>query len=437
MELLVILVLDLIPGLFAIVAAIAGGIVSVVGEILAAVLGASFERRRKGRPADVPKPAPRKRSSPVWRHILLVPAVVIGLGLVVVNAFFLEDVARWGLGRIGEKSGTEMGFERLEGNIFTGRFEVEGLTAARPVGDGIGFDVALTRFDIDVAMPSVLAGTVRVETMGVHGLAGTVTRPPEPIDVGPSPAPEAGRKMGGGRDFEIERLEIADVHLMLTGEGAEVPPVEVVVASALSEPLRSNWAVFDFFFRSNIDATVNGAEFRISSAEITDGGLGGRHTEWAIGAVPLAMFADYLPRAPFTWMEGGQFSATVTDEWRYDDADRYVDMDWQVTLAGTSVRVPAEAGFAEKLAAEALAKVVNGREDDVVLGFRTRIDRDRFENTASLDAAGVWEEMARGVAEAFRPGGVPETDSDGDEGDMLDGARDLWNRRFGTDDAEN
>ena len=85
--------------------------------------------------------------------------------------------------------------------------------------------------------------------------------------------------------------------------------------------------------------------------------------------------------------------------------------------------------------ANALARVVNSREEDVVLGFKTRIDRDRFENSASLDAAGVWEAFAKGVAAALVPQGDAQTEAD--NGSLLNDARDLLRRRLEGDAEEN
>jgi hypothetical protein len=389
-------------GVATIVPAFAMAVVDLIGILLHLLFGNAFSLRRPSRetrerktkidPIDRMAAASKPRSR--LRHLLLVPLAALTVALLAINFAFFEATTRWAVEKFAGKAGFAVRFEHVEGNLFTGRFEFRNLTVLREPSERAGFDLEVAQVALDVNLLSVIFRPISLERLEIASVSGQVTKPAPPVNRD-SVSQSGLEKIKPKRRFVVETLEIHDARLNILGQDGTDSNIEIV--NAMSRPFRSDLAVFDFFFRSTVDARVDGHPINISSEIVR----AGRRTSWDIKDFPVSSVAGLVPRAPIDWLDGGTISAIVRDEWSMGSEDTEIDMDWNVTMRGVHVNVPTDAGPVEKLAASALGKVVNGRSDDVSFEFTTVFDEGNFSNTVSLDAAGLWRALVSGIAKAI------------------------------------
>ena len=398
---------------YTLLGALAMALVDLVGLVIGLLFhGAHAAAKASERPSPpAPAPAPSRQGKWRWRHLLLAPFALVLLAGLAVNLFFLDPAARWLFDRFAGRAGLTVEFAAVEGNLLVGRLGFQGLGVARPEGEKAGFDLTAAAVDFDLDISSLALRPVRFERVALAGIAGTVAKPArraEPDRITPRAR------------FVIDELSVRDAQVRVTGADGE--RFDFAVASAESRPLRSEFGVFDFFFRSNVDARIDGHPFRIATGLTPSG----RITTWDITDFPANSVAGVVPRAPFTWFEGGTIDARVHDRWAIDGAATRIDMEWSIILDGVSVAPPEGASTIERVTAGALAKVANGREEPVDLAFTLSFDEEQFRNGASLDAADFWRALIAGLGQAT---GAPEGAGDQEGPGLAERLRDALQRR--------
>ena len=394
------LLFPVIGAMVAVSVALAMAVFDLIGLLISALFGVALSRRSARHDAApeasvaqaVPTPAKGAPTSR-RRHLLLIPFAVVAVASVLVNFIFFEPTTRWAVEKFAAKAGFAVSFETVEGSLYSGRFSFQNLAVVREPSQRAGFDLHIEQAALDVNLWSLIFRPIRLESLAIVSVTGKITKPAK------SAQPEDGAEDGSGklkpkRRFIVDRLEIQDVRLTILGPDGTDSDIEIV--NALSQPLRSDLAVFDFFFRSTVDARVDGHPISISTEELE----AGRRTYWDIRDFPVSSAAGLVPKPPITWFESGSISARVEDRWSLSEDDTSIDMDWSITMRGVSVVVPQDAGPMEKITAFALAKAVNGRADDVTFEFSLVLDRENFRNAVSLDAAGFWKSLVAGLVKA-------------------------------------
>ena len=393
MELLVILLAEALVALLAPLFGLLAGLFALLLELLLALFTARGLGRRKRRkavsPADT-KPGIRQPVSRRWLHVPAIIAGVAGLAVLVAKVFLFEPTLRYGLNRIGEKTGYAVEFTAASGNLLTGRLALEGVTIRRDAADGPSADLSIGRAAIDVAMLSLLSSERRLETMDISGIRGSLALPPKA-----EAEAEAGEKKRRKprRKFVIETGRIADLDLAITPYGAKTHRVEIITAEMA--PFRSRLAVFDLFFRSTLDARIDGTSLSVASAPIAGEG---RRTEFHFDEVPGVLLADLVGRAPLDWLKDGTISVHVEDEWAR--AERTIDMDWSIVLQGVRVVAPQGSGLTEKLGVAALGKFLNSRDGNADFNLVLTLDQDGLESSTSGDLTALWDALKEGLAAA-------------------------------------
>ncbi|HUS55828.1 MAG TPA: hypothetical protein VMY41_17690 [Thermohalobaculum sp.] len=402
MEALVLIVAEILSlalgGLAAIIPALAMAAVDLIVVLLELLFGITFSSRRLLRRGEQPESnadhgvstQAAKQTGSRRRHWLLAPLAALAAISVVVNFVFFEVTTRWAVERFASKAGFAVNFEQVEGNIYSGRFNFQNLTVLREPSERTGFDLQIARAAFDVDLWSLIYGPISLESLDFASVRGQITKPAK--STGSEDGPD---KIKPKRRFVVERMQIQDTRVKI--RGADGTNAEVAIVTALSQPFRSDLAVFDFFFRSTVDAHVDGHPVNITTEAVGTG----RRTNWDIKELPVSSVAGLVPRAPIDWFDGGSISAEVSDEWALGGEDTKIETDWRVTMRGVNVKVPSDAGAVERLTAAALAKVVNGRADDVTFDFTIVLDEEDFRNSASLDAADFWKTLVNSVAKSI------------------------------------
>ncbi|MGB7260758.1 MAG: hypothetical protein WBC68_01705 [Albidovulum sp.] len=391
MELLVILLAEALAALLAPLFGLLGAILALLLEAIFLLISSLLGGRSKARAAR--DPAPERRPvqyalSRRWLHIPAIFAVLIGGVLLGINAFFFEPALRFGLDRVGERTGYDVQFDAASGSLLNGHVVLEGASVTRGGAAGPVADIKAEHVVLDVALLSLLSSERRIERLELSGVTGALALPAvEAVDAKAEPQKKQRRR------FVVEDVRIADVDLSVA-HGSQTPyRIEIVRAEAA--PFRSRLAVFDLFFRSNLEARIDGTPLRVATREIAGQG---RRTEWDFDQVPGVLLARFVPRAPVNWLKAGMISVHVEDEWARED--RRIDMDWTIALDGVRVSAPEGAGIPERVSIAALDKVLALRDGDADFNFTLDLDREGLETSSSGDLTALWDALKDGVAAA-------------------------------------
>lgn len=366
----------------------AGAILGAIFEAVAAIVGAIFglwadSREPKQLKSNAEKKAkPRKPLIPrKVVHWVAGSFAVVGLVGVLAAFLLMEPILRFVMDKAAARTGAIVEFERAEGNLLVGRVALFGVTAQRDSGEKVGFDIRADKAEADVVLLSLLGGTPEIELGVAQGVTGYVSLPPRDKDKPKTKKPK--------RPYRIDMLSLSDVALEIRPHGA--PAYPLVVESAQVAPLRSSLALFDLLFRSNMKAEIAGQSIEVATRKISENG---RETLWRMQEVEAEKLRQIMPRAPLTWLHDGRVDVTVVDRW--DLAHDWIEMDWQVKLAGIAVKVPKEAGRGEKLLGTALAGVVKAKGGTADFRYQLALDEGQIDALRSGDLSQFWDVVLSG-----------------------------------------
>ena len=416
MELLVGLLIEV---LFPFIVAAVSAVFSVVAIVTAAIAGMiaglfrafgnqenkrSTDERQTGGSDVAVSPASAKPSV-AFKWIKRVSAgafVATIVGLLAINFLFLKPVGNWALAKLEQRTGIEVIASDISGNLFTGTFRFAGLTAKRVSNDKSNFDLKVAEIAGDLQMSTLVFGTPVFETLSVKDVSGR-------FDVKKRDRSSKPRKIRTRRNFIIRHMTISNAGVQLYN--AREQALDVMFTSVEARPLRSNYAVFDLFFRSNMSGTLAGRKLEIRSAP-TDGG---RNTTWKIDQLPVSVLGHFSDAPVISWLEEGSIDVDVTDSWKRTDRAE-INMDWRLLAHDVKMQVPADAGLMQKTLFKPAQKYLNGRDKPVDISFSLVMNEKQFEGAASLEAANLWATVKDGFIKAlalkYRTAGEPvEQDS--------------------------
>lgn len=370
MEAIVIIIAQLLALALAPIAAIFAGISSVFGAIVIALLRAVF-----GTAIQIPGVAR------VGRKVLLVMA---GLGLiaamvvVVLDTFFFQPTLRFALDKVAARTGYHVNYTSAEGSLIGGRLSLSGVEVLREADTGLNIDASVERLEFELSVVSLISPTVEMERLLVQGVQGDLFLH-SPGSSGRDPNPPPRRK------FVVARAEIRDVAANVH-TGATSYSVEI--DEGVVEPFRSRLALFDLLFRSNMNARFDGATLLVKTEQIAERG---RRTEWVIEDMPIDLAGRIVRQPPLTWLNDGQLSARVFDEWELGDTR--INMDWNVSLENVTVAAPQGAGGVQRLAIAALNKVVAANDGNAEFAFALSLEDGDLSTWTNGDMAVFWKTL--------------------------------------------
>lgn len=388
MELLVILLGEfLLLPFFAALASLGSAIVSFISFLFEILINALIHRGAKSKDT-----VSNGRNSFNFLRVLSLFAggifVLAVLTLFIVNTFFFYPTSQWAAGLVGQKTNMEISFDEARGNIFSGKIHFENLNVVSkaPVKDKF---LSAENLSMDVDVLSLLFRPVRVQHFSTQNVQGKFYSSRKQISES-NGRKDAEKKVKAKTGFVIEQLNIKNVKIELYNENQQSLNLEI--EKITSEPFRSEYAVFDTFFRSNISASINGHEFHIKTQE-TDKG---RTTNWQLNNFPVNIVSTYVQKPPINWFKSGIVDVYVEDEWNYKNSAE-IDMDWNLQFKNVSVKAPQSTSVITQTLAAPIMKYMNNKED-VDLKFQMVMNESQFKHAASLDAAGMWDAFAKAMA---------------------------------------
>lgn len=416
MELLVILLAELLVVLLV-------PAVALTVELAALLIGLSIElatwlllgRRRAARAPSTMSPA---ATASRWREtagafkgwtgmLRVVTAVALaGIvltvgGLVLVNTVLFDPVVRQVVGLVAKRTGTELEFKSVSGNLFTGRFAFEDITARRVSDTKGSFNLKVASLSGDIDLQTLLFGPVSLRRLSVDTVSGTF-HDPEKRKASENVQDDDGRTRTKRR-FRIEDLTLRNVDVALSkGDGA---PVALSLKSVSSMPFRSNFAVFDLLFRSNVVGQIDGRDISISTRDAD----GGRVTQWRMPDLPIASVRHLVAKPPIGWLREGTLTVSVDDRWALT-RQAEIDMDWNIRMRGVRAEVRKGGGVLEQAFALPIVTYINSKDGNLDLRFKLVMNESQFEDMVSPDAGVLWDTVVRSMARAIATGAGRKTE---------------------------
>ena len=348
-----------------------------------------------------------------------IPVALVIMPVIVANLFFFEPVARWATDRISSQTGMTIAYDEVEGDLFAGQLSITGLTVRKPAETGAEIDLAVQNATIDVSVLSVLTRERQVQELMIEGVDGRFAASAPAVTEGSKDArPDTAKKKSY---FAVSNLRISDVSVEIIP--VDRPAIQLQILDAKSQHFRSRFAAIDFFFRSNLDARVNGVPLSVKTEAVTENSL---RTAWRLESAPVELIGDLINRAPATWFQDGSLTIEVDDFWDLDDLT--VDMDWRLFLEGAQIAAPEGAGLRERALAAALNKFVERRPEGVELAFQLYLDEESFEASGSRDLTALWDAFLPALQSMLESKGIAIGQSDEPSIEEVDDAPSLGDR---------
>jgi hypothetical protein len=400
MEALVILLAEFLSGpIIALVALLAELVLFLFSFLLDLALWLFFRKRsaaagvRDGGERQEPD---RRSNVPRRMRTIALAGFALSLGgLLLVNFVFFEPTARWVLAQVAKRTHTELDFKAVSGNIFSGTIIFEDLHARRSSETRSSFDLTARRLHADIDPWTLVFRPILFQSLAVETVSGTLRQPEKRKPAGgKTVSSEDDEKIKARRTFHVQDLTLKDVNIMLSkGDNA---PVAVSLTSVSSAPFRSNYALFDTLFRSNLTGKIDGRDISVSTQQSD----GGRLTQWRMPDLQAATVSRFVTRPPIGWLRDGTLNVSVDDRWRLGiGAD--IDMDWNVRMQDVRAEAREEAGLMEKTFALPVTGYINSKNGNVDLRFKLVINENKFENMSSLDASFFWDVFLQSMTKAI------------------------------------
>lgn len=396
MELLVLLIAELVSAfvvpVFLVVFEIVFAVVSFVAYL---IFGVALKKpsRVAGRPkAQAP-------ASPVFIKAvkggcwLFGGVFVVGLlAALVVNTLFFAPAIAWVAKLVTERSGIEVAFDDVDGNLFTGRFLFKGLKVSRRDPEKTEYALTIDNADAGIELLS-LVGHPKLSHLTLSGIAGDIWSKRRDPDGAGAATTEKGSDPGQLRprkNFEIRSLGISNAEIAL--HRGTAPPIAVTIETMESPSLRSRYAIFDTAFRTNLRGAIDGHEFSL----VARSGDGLRNS-WRLADFPADLLGVYVDRPPVNWFDQGTVDVAVENRLDVGDGSD-INMDWRIVLKDIQLTDPGDGPLLGRATHASMARFFKARDKDVDLRFQLVMKEEQFETRSSLDAAGLWKAVMKGAA---------------------------------------
>ena len=394
MELLVILLGEfLLFPFFAAIAALGNLVISVVGltlELVLNLLGCAVAGGSKEAKQPKPKHQRNFKGLKVLGRFALALFVLVMVGLFVLNTFLFKPTVDYIAAAVSAKTNTGIEYTGVKGNFFNGLFEFENLEVYKKGTSKFDLDFSIETLLIDIDVFSLISSPIIIEFLEADGIDGAVFQN-EIAKIGGDKAPKTLKAKKG---FIIEGLSITDANIEFRKHDKHLADIDII--KIISTPFRSNYAMFDTFFRSNILAEVNGSVVKIKSFPYREG----RETTWVLEDFPAELAGAYIDKAPLNWITGGRVDIHVHDIWRFGEVAE-IDMDWNLNFKDIEVEAPEGTSLKARAVGLPFVSFIKARGGDANIGFSLVMNEGQFESAYSLDTAGLWDAALGSMAAAL------------------------------------
>jgi hypothetical protein len=320
-------------------------------------------------------------------------AVTLG-GLLLIEFVLLEPAARLMVAMIGARTGTELDFKSASGSLFTGTITFEDFLARRQSEIKSSFDLKAGILRADLDLMTLVRPQLAFESIAVSSVSGTMRRPERRR----TDTDDNDDTIRAKRIFHVRELTLTDVGVALSkGDAA---PVAVSLTSVDSREFRSNYALFDLLFRSEVKGQLDGHDFTISTLKAETH----RESKWRAPDLPAVTVARLVSRPPIGWLSEGTVAVDLDariNEGAPTFAKTDMQLDW--TLRMQSVRAEARdgAGLRERALMLPVIGFIKAKSGNFDLRFGLAMNQTAFENRGSIDVRALWSGVLRSMGTAI------------------------------------
>ena len=386
MELLILLLSEAL--LYPLIAAL-GTILSAAFSIILNIFELIWSVASTGKSTPKQTTQSQKSKTKIFQKLGIISGIIFIttiLSLLCINLFFFTPAISFITTQVAHKTNSTITFESVSGNVFSGILHIEKLHAstAHRNPDKKAFNISGNNIDLDINVFSLMFGQITVENLTIKDVTGTLSMNRKNSSEKQNQQKSERTTKKAKRVFQIQNLSLKNINLTL--EHPQKPPLKLELQHIKSAPFRSNYAVFDTFFRSNILGTLNGHTIKIISQEIENG----RKTQWYFDNFPIEIVSYYVQKPPLSWIKKGIINIHVEDEWQYDQ-NAEIDMDWHIELKDFEVQAPETSNIAQKTLAAPIVNYMNSKQDQLDVEFSLVMNEQQFKSATSLDAASLWQ----------------------------------------------
>lgn len=329
--------------------------------------------------ASADRKAKKDRRRKIANRVILVSGIVIFallLTVLVVNAFFFQPATRLVLGYVESKTDIEIAFDKAEGNLWTGRIQLHGVTVKRRDHPVSCFDLKADLIALDVSVPSLISPrgsfkTTVVESLKISGMEGKWDQYEDSQDA----------EWKKRRNFRIEHMALDDLRFDYTDHTRPKKlHVELAIDHLESRPFRSYLALFDLLFRSNIRGSINGTPYKFETDDLEKV----TETRWECKDLPVDIPASCFG-TPFDWFDSGKIDFLIVNRWNVDE----IVMDWNLTFRDFHAKAPEGTSLVTKAKFAPLLLFMNRHAANLPLRFKLELNQE--ENR--LDSSPQWMEF--------------------------------------------
>lgn len=408
MEALIILLAELVVPVLVAFAVLMAETAILIANILVSL---AFSRTRGSqRPAPPPRKADTappttstsrqpagRRWSGITRMIgkVTAAALAVTLGLMLLIEFVLfEPAARLMVAMIGARTGTELDFKSASGSLLTGRITFEDVLARRRSEIKSSFDLKAGTLRADLDLTTLVGPQLAFESIAVSSVSGTMRRPERRR----TDADNDDETIRTRRVFHVRELTLEDVGVALSkGEAA---PVAVSLASVASREFRSNYALFDLLFRSEVKGQLDGHDFTISTRKAATH----HESTWRAPDLPAATVARLVSQPPIGWLSDGTIAVDLDariNEGAPSLAKTDMQLDWTIRMQNVRAEARDGAGLRERALMLPVIGFIKAKDGNFDLRFGLAMNQAAFENRASIDIRALWSGVLRSMGTAI------------------------------------
>jgi hypothetical protein len=383
---------------------VVNGAISAFSLLLEMIFGLSIASVKNKTPETKPKKIAGNSNSPAYQKNIFtiarwsarISGIICLLVLLIVtlaNILFFNSTVKFAAKQVSKKTGATFDFDSADGNIFTGKIHFKNIRAEKIDSEKSDFRLSAKEALLDIEIFSLLSKPIVVEKLLIDGVKGEIIKKPShEVDSKSGKQISKDKKLRTRTNYEVKALQLTNIDLTL--KKTDKPELKLLLSKIGSKPFRSQYAVFDTFFRSNIQGSLNGHNINISTEETP----GGRKSKWRLNDFPVEVLNHYIEKAPFSWFKTGTIDIHVDDEWKNSDHAE-IEMDWNLHLKGVFVEPPQNASALSRYLGSNIVKYINAKGGDVDFKFAMVMNENQFETSSSLDAAGMWDTLLTSMGE--------------------------------------
>lgn len=314
--------------------------------------------------------------------------------LYVANSFFFQPIMKNIFGRLSERTHIDMHYSSIQGNLFTGNFEIDKLRFTKRASDITDFDIEIDNVIVKAPLLNAILSK-KIQLLKIEGINGQINlvRKVEKDDenIIHTLKKQKIQNKKARKKFIVENLKVDAGKLILTKQNSQ--PLDITINKINVLAFRNEYMVFDLLFRTNIDLSINDHTLSINKKLVDDT----YETNFILSDFPVNIIADYVDKVPFNLFQKGTISIEINNKQKVQK--KSVMTQWNINLSDVTAKVPDDMPFVQKVIAKQIVNYINKNNDDKNVSFKLSLDEGQFQADASSDAKNLWNIISKNLLE--------------------------------------